>query len=68
MPMIATAFGPTIAAPIPANALAILKSIKLFVANPITNDQIVHQMPPRRSTFLCPYTAPMRPLTRMNAP
>lgn len=68
VPMIATQFGITNAAPIPLMALAIEKIMISCVQKPLMSDHIIHQAPPQSSTFLCPYTAPIRPLTRTKAP
>lgn len=65
--MIAIPFGMTRAAPVPLIALAIENATRLSVQNPLARDQITHQAPPMRRTFLCPYTAPIRPLIRTKA-
>ena len=68
IPMMATIFGITNAAPMPAKALAMAKVTRLRVQKPLTTDQTTHQAPPTSTTFLCPYTAPIRPLMSTNAP
>jgi hypothetical protein len=68
IPIIATIFGITNAAPMPVNALAMAKVMRLSVQKPLITDQTIHHAPPTSRTFLWPYTAPMRPLMRTNAP
>jgi len=68
MPMIATMLGIISAAPMPLIARAIENCIIPRVQNPLIRDQVIHQKPPRKSIFLWPYTAPIRPETRTNAP
>jgi hypothetical protein len=54
IPMMATIFGITNAAPTPAKALAIAKVTRLRVQKPLITDQRTHQAPPRFTIFLCP--------------
>jgi hypothetical protein len=68
IPIIATTFGNTKAAPIPLQALAMAKVIILPVQKPLISDQRAHHAPPTITIFLWPYTAPIRPLTSTNAP
>lgn len=63
----ATTLGIISAPPIPDNARAMTKAVKLFV-NPLINDHRTNHAPPARRTFLWPYTAPKRPLIKTNVP
>lgn len=67
MPIIATALGMIKAPPMPDMARMTLKAMKLL-QNPHTRVNTMRNRLPSSSMFLCPYTAPKRPLTRTNVP
>jgi hypothetical protein len=54
IPIIATIFGITKAAPIPLKALDMAKVMILPVQKPLTSDQRVHHAPPTSTVFLWP--------------
>lgn len=67
IPIMATAFGIINAPPMPDIARIVLKATKLL-QNPHTNVNTMRTRLPTISMFLCPYTAPKRPLMRTKVP
>ena len=67
MPIMATALGMMKAPPIPDTARRTLNAMKSS-QNPQPKLKVTSTRHPSSSMFLCPYTAPIRPLIRTNVP